>query len=124
VRGFGPKARCTGGRADLDPLKHTHGIYFLTLEKANSAAEICSLDQFDRSEPNKAGLTSDHRVGTSNGVILRRIVYTNPEVGVTYSYLTNDLTLPAYQLVLLYKHRWDIEKIFHQLKSKMNERKS
>jgi hypothetical protein len=25
---------------------------------------------------------------------------------------------------LLYKHRWDIEKIFHELKSKMNERKS
>ena len=26
--------------------------------------------------------------------------------------------------MLLYKHRWDIEKIFHQLKSKMHERKS
>jgi hypothetical protein len=31
---------------------------------------------------------------------------------------------PAYQIVLLYKHRWDIEKIFHQFKSKMVERKS
>ena len=29
-----------------------------------------------------------------------------------------------YLIVLLYKHRWDIEKIFHQLKSKMKERKS
>jgi hypothetical protein len=38
--------------------------------------------------------------------------------------LTNDNTLPAYQIVLLYKHRWDIEKIFHQFKSKMGERKS
>ena len=44
--------------------------------------------------------------------------------GLTYSYLTTDFTLPAYQLVLLYKHRWDIEKILHQLKSKMSERKS
>jgi hypothetical protein len=105
-------------------LKHTHGIYFLTLEKTNSAAEICSQDQLDRSEPKNAGVMSDYHVGTSNGVILRRIVYTNPEDGVTYSYLTTDFTLPAYQLVLLYKHRWDIEKIFHQLKSKMNERKS
>ena len=67
---------------------------------------------------------SDHLVRTSNGVQLRRIVYTNPEEGVSDSYLTNDFTLPAYQLVLLYKHRWDIEKIFHQLKSKMHERKS
>ena len=43
---------------------------------------------------------------------------------LTYTYLTNDFTLPAYQVVLLYKYRWDIEKIFHQLKSKMHERKS
>ena len=105
-------------------LKHTHGIYFLTLEKSNSAAEVCSQDLLDRTEPRNAGLVSDHYVGTSNGVMLRRIIYTNPEDGVTNTYLTTDFTLPAYQLVLLYKHRWDIEKIFHQLKSKMNERKS
>ena len=105
-------------------LKHTHGIYFLTLEKSNSTAEVCSQDQLDRNEPRNAGVISDHLVGTSNGVMLRRIVYINPEDGVTYTYLTNDFTLPAYQLVLLYKHRWDIEKIFHQLKSKMHERKS
>ena len=48
----------------------------------------------------------------------------NPEDGATYTYLTNDNTLPAYQIVLLYKHRWDIEKIFPQFKSKMGERKS
>ena len=43
---------------------------------------------------------------------------------MTYTYLTNDFTMPAFLIVLLYKHRWDIEKIFHELKSKMNERKS
>lgn len=32
--------------------------------------------------------------------------------------------LDFYQLVLLYKHRWDIEEIFHQFKSKTGERKS
>jgi len=56
--------------------------------------------------------------------MLRRIVYINPEDGATYTYLTSDFTLPAYQIVLLYKHRWDIEKIFHQFKSKTHERKS
>lgn len=105
-------------------LKHTYGIYFLTMEKSNSAAEICSENLLDRSDPRNEGVVSDHLVGTSNGVQLRRIVYTNPEDGVAYTYLTNDFTLPAYQLVLIYKHRWDIEKIFHQLKSKMYERKS
>jgi hypothetical protein len=29
-------------------------------------------------------------------VMLRRIVYTNPEDGVTYAYLTTDFTLPAH----------------------------
>jgi IS4 transposase len=105
-------------------LKHTHGIYFLTLEKSNSAAKVCSANMVDRADPRNEGVVSEHLVGTSNGVQLRRIVYTNPEDGVTYVYLTSEFTLPAYQLVLLYKHRWDIEKIFHQFKSKLKERKS
>jgi len=105
-------------------LKHTCGVYFITCEKSNSTAEICSENLLDRSDPRNAGVVSDHMVGTSSGVQLRRIVYINPEDGTTYSYLTNDFTLPACLIVLLYKHRWDIEKIFHQLKSKMKERKS
>ena len=105
-------------------LKHTYGIYFVTLEKTNSAAETCGVNELDRSDPRNEGIVSDHLVGTSNGVMLRRIEYINPEDGSSYTYLTNDLTLPAYQIVLLYKHRWDIEKIFHQFKSKMSERKS
>ena len=105
-------------------LKHTCGVYFTTREKSNSAAETCSADLLDRSDPRNGGVVSDHLVGTSNGVQLRRIVYTNPEDGVTYTYLTNDFTLPACLIVLLYKHRWDIEKIFNELKSKMKERKS
>jgi len=31
--------------------------------------------------------------------------YVNPEDGVTYSYLTSDFTLSAYQIVLFWKHR-------------------
>jgi Transposase DDE domain len=105
-------------------LKHTYGICFITLEKSNSAAGICSVNQLDRADPRNGGVVSDHLVGTPGGVLLRRVVYTNPADGVTYTYLTSDNTLPAYQIVLLYKHRWDIEKIFHQFKSKMCERKS
>ena len=82
------------------------------------------VNEFDRADPRNDGIVSDHLVGTSNGVMLRRIIYINPEDGVSYTYLTNDNTLPACQIVLLYKHRWDIEKIFHQFKSKMGERKS
>lgn len=105
-------------------LKHTSGIYFITLEKENSKAEICSKNLVDHSDWRNEGVVSDHLVGTSNGVQLRRIVYKNPLDGKVYTYLTNDNTLPAGILALLYKHRWDEEKVFDVLKNKMEERKS
>jgi len=105
-------------------LKHTNGIYFITVEKENSKAEICSANLVDHSNWLNEGVVSDHLVGTSNGVQLRRIVYKNPKDGKVYTYLTNDNTLPAGILVLLYKHRWDQEKVFDVLKNKMEERKS
>ncbi len=105
-------------------LKHNSGVYFITQEKANSAAQDCSIELFDPADVRNEGVQSDRLVGTSCGVQLRRILYTDPKDGHSYSFLTNEMTLPAGLLVLIYKHRWDIEKVFHQLKSKMNERKS
>lgn len=105
-------------------LKNTAGIYFITREKSNSAAEKCSANLIDSTDPRNQGIVSDHYVGTSNGVLLRRIIYTDPGDETTYTYLTNEMKLPAHQLVVIYKCRWDIEKVFHQLKSKMEERKS
>lgn len=51
-------------------LKHTYGIYFVTLEKSNSAAETCSVNQLDASDPRNAGMVSDHRVGARNELVL------------------------------------------------------
>jgi hypothetical protein len=105
-------------------LKHTAGVYFITREKANSAAHQCSENQIDPSDPRNEGLEGDYLVGNCHGTTLRRIIYTDPRDGTTYTYLTNEMTLPPSLLVLLYKHRWDIEKVFDQFKSKMAERKS
>lgn len=107
-----------------DRLKRTAGIYFLTREKSNSALEICSTNQIDPGDPRNEGITGDYLVGPNNGPALRRITYIDPADGEHYCYITNEMTLPAYQLVIIYRHRWDIEKVFHQLKSKMEERKS
>lgn len=76
-------------------LKHTYGIYFITLEKSNSAAEVCSINIVDHTNPRNEGIISDQLVANCCGVTLRRIVYTNPEGGVTYNDLTSDNTLPA-----------------------------
>jgi len=100
------------------------GIYFVTEEKSNSAAKQISTDITDRSDPRNEGIVSDYFVGRSNEPQLRRVVYTDPRDGTTYTYITNEMTLPAWAIVLMYKQRWNIEKVFHQFKSKMEERKS
>jgi hypothetical protein len=105
-------------------LKHTAGIYFITCEKSNSAATVSSENLIDPADPRNQGIVSEHLVSPSYGEVLRRITYTDPADGTTYVYLTNEMKIPAYQLVIIYKHRWDIEKVFHQQKSKMEERKS
>ena len=106
-----------------DELKRK-GIRFITMEKSNSAAIVMGDLPLDRADPRNEGIISDQLVGVPAGMTLRRIVYINPEDGEKYTYLTNETKLPAYQLVLMYKLRWDIEKIFYQFKSKMEERKS
>ena len=105
-------------------LKHSSGIYFITLEKSNSAATVSSENIFDSTDPRNQGIVSDQLVSPSYGDVLRRIVYIDPRDDKTYVYLTNQLNVPAYQLVMIYKIRWDIEKVFYQFKTKMGERRS
>jgi hypothetical protein len=78
-------------------LKHNSGIYFITIEKSNSAAQVCSRNLIDPADP---------RGGTH------------------YTHLTNEMTLPAHQLDIVYKCRWDIEKVLNELRGKTEERKS
>jgi len=109
--------------SEWEHLKY-RGIYFVTQEKSNSAATQISTDITDRRDSRNEGVVSDYFVGRGNGAQLRRVVYTDPRDGTTYTYITNEMTLPAWAIVLIYKQRWNIEKVFYQFKSKMEERKS
>ena len=82
-------------------LKHNNGVYFITQEKSNSAAERMSNDLHDKTDKRNEGIGTDCFVGTS-GQMMRRIIYTDPRDGNTY--ITNELTLPAFALVLIYKN--------------------
>lgn len=105
--------------------KRSHeGVYFVTIEKANSVLTNCSNDLCDHSDPRNEGVVSEHLVGNGNGAVMRRIHYINPMDQKSYSFITNELELPAYLIVAFYKHRWDIEKIYYQFKTKFSERKS
>ena len=106
-------------------MKHNKGVYFCTLAKSNShTKKIRNHQLIDYQDKRNEGVLSDDLVETSQGYEIRKIVYTNPADGKTYTDLTNEFSLPAWVHVLLYKHRWDIEKIFHQFKSKLHETRS
>lgn len=47
---------------------------------------------------------------------LRRIRYKDPETGKVYTFLTNDFTLPALTIALLYRSRWKVEIFFKWIK--------
>jgi len=105
--------------------KSQKGIYFCTLAKSNSVTKFISEHELiDHQDPRNEGIISDRLVETSKGYEIRQIIYINPADGVEYRYLTNEKTLPARLLVLLYKHRWDIEKVFDELKTKLVEQRS
>ena len=85
---------------------------------------VNGIREFDRDDPRNAGVSADELVGPGGGgAMLRRVTYTDGP-GVTYKFLTTEMTLPPGIIALLYKQRWDIEKVFDQVKNKMLERKS
>jgi hypothetical protein len=58
-----------------------NGVYFITLEKGNSALRKRGNMDYDRKAPCNEGVQSDEIVGTSNGLAMRRMVYHDPGSG-------------------------------------------
>ena len=86
---------------------------------------IVGIHLFDRDDPINQGVLSDEIVSTSVGVTVRRVIYQDPETGITYNYLTNlPSSIPPGIVALLYKCRWDVEKVFDEFKNKLGETKS
>ena len=101
------------------------GVYFISREKANMDIQVMGMTPgFDRADPRNAGVGADEFVGPGGGgTMLRRVTYTDTK-GTIYRYLTTEMKLPAWVVVLLFKARWDIEKVFDEVKNKLMERKS
>lgn len=127
--GAGRKSMIVWDRACIDfgfweEAKHL-GVYFISREKTNMDIQTIGLNpSFDREDPRNEGIRADEFVGPGGGgSMLRRVTYTDAK-GTTYKYLTTERKLPAWVIVLLFKQRWDIEKVFDEVKNKMLERKS
>lgn len=104
--------------------KQSGGIYFISLTKEKMDLRVVRPLPLDPQDPNASGLTADEIVETSQGIVLRRIRYTHPATGETYEFLTSELTLPPGVIAFLYLRRWDLEKVFDELKNKLGAQRA
>lgn len=103
-----------------------HAVYFLTMCKSNLKFDHDKDLDFDREDPVNQGVLCDMMVRSkTDGVSVRRISYRCPISGKVLNFITNlhHRVRPGV-VALLYKMRWDIEKVFDEIKNRLAEKKS
>jgi hypothetical protein len=100
------------------------GIYFLSLRNEGMCLAVEQERVIDFAQPINQGVTADRVVTDRRGIRVCEITFQNPCDGQWYVYLTSEMTLEPGLLVLLYKTRWEIEKVFDETKTKLQEKKS
>lgn len=104
--------------------KSRHGIYFISRLKDLLTLTKQGEFPFDVNDPVNSGIESDIFVYSGNGSPVRLITYVCPATKERYQFLTSETTLPPGIIAYLYKMRWDIEKVFDEVKIKCRENKS
>ncbi len=104
--------------------RHECAVYFISRIKEAMVYEALERRTLDRSDPRCGGVEEDLLVRMSDGQTMRIIRYVGPLTGKVYEFLTNEMDLPAAVMVELYRRRWDVGKMFDQLKNKVAEHKS
>ena len=96
-----------------------HDSYFVIRSKANLSFERVSAVKSDKNN----GILCDQRIKLKGTLSLekyekefRRIKYYDSEQKRSYIFLSNNMTLPASEIALLYKNRWKIELFFKWIK--------
>lgn len=115
-------------RAGIDFLqwykwKHK-GIYFVSQEKENIKLMVIGKLDYDPNDPINAGVVSYEIVGCSAGVSICRVGFECPISGMKFNFITSLMNLSPGLIAYLYKTRWDIEKIFDDVKNKLVEKKA
>jgi hypothetical protein len=104
--------------------RHECAVYFISRIKEAMVYEALDRRALDLQDPRNRGVEEDLLVRMSDGQAMRLIRYVEPLTGKVYEFLTNEMDLPAAVVVELYRRRWDVEKVFDQLKNKVTERKA
>jgi hypothetical protein len=115
-------------RAGIDFLawrkwKHNNGIYFLSRSKANMTKEVMGNIPFDRNSSENSGVIANQYIGA--GEVIRMVTYNDIELNETFEFITNlPHSIEPGVIAQLYRMRWDIEKVFDDVKNKLEEHKS
>jgi hypothetical protein len=104
--------------------KQGSGVYIITVEKSNSAFMVLGTREWDKTDKRNAGVISDELVGTSNSVLIRRVVYIDPVTNIQYSFITTEMTLPPGIIAFIYKIRWNVEKVYDEFKNTFFQQKA
>ena len=99
-------------------------VYFISRVKENMVFDWIESVPVNQADPRNHGVTEDRRVRTRDGHLLRIVYYTDPQTAEKYEFLTNEPDLPPGVIVELYRRRWEAEKVFDQIKNKLNEKKA
>jgi hypothetical protein len=105
--------------------KYKSAIYFLSREKKNMELTVVKANPFDKDDPINENVLSDEMCESADGMAVRRVVYHDVVNDRIFSFLTNlPVSVPPGLVAYLYKCRWDIEKVFDELKNKFQETKA
>jgi hypothetical protein len=100
-------------------------VYFLSRPKENMILAWEKSNDWDPNAPVNRGVWEDISVRTrTEGHLLRLISYIDPISGKAFEFLTNEMDLPPGVLVELYRRRWNVEKVFDELKNTLGEKKA
>lgn len=96
-----------------------HGAFFVIRAKNNLQFTRVSSEKPDKSK----GILCDQRIILKGFYssqlyekVIRRVKFYDSEQNRTFVFLSNNLTLPATEIALLYKYRWKIELFFKWIK--------
>jgi len=98
---------------------HVEQAFFITRSKSNTKWKRLYSRPVDRT----IGLRCDQTIRLTGvkadkhyPALLRRVKFHDEEMGNTYVFLTNNFTLSALQIAMLYRQRWQIELFFKWIK--------
>lgn len=99
-------------------------VYFLSRAKENMIFEWVEDRAWDKSDPRNHGVISDSFVRSREGHSLRLVIYQDASSGKIYEFLTNEPDLPPGVIAELFRRRWEVEKVFDEIKNKLGQIKA